>query len=85
MMITRESALHFYIRTFQAQGYYISEKNMNWVKMVRPSPIHHWWHILLSVITAGMWLPFYGLIAIVKRPRIVFLTIYPDHIHIDHA
>ena len=85
MYVSRDNAVRFYIRTFRSQGYYVSEVTPNYVKMVKPGRVWHWWHFFLTLATAGMWLPVWGVIALVKRPRVVFITLMVDHVRVEHG
>lgn len=46
--------------------------------LANPNHVNHILHLLVSVFTGGLWLPFWLLIALTSRPSTITLTAYSD-------
>ena len=58
----RKSALSQMVANVSAQGYLV-ESQGDFQAVIKGKPINHALHIILSVLTAGLWLIVYGVVA----------------------
>ena len=59
----RKSALSQMVANVSAQGYLVESQGDFQAVIIKGKPINHALHIILSVLTAGLWLIVYGVVA----------------------
>ena len=67
--VTREESIDHQIASYLAQGWRLESRTAYSANMVKGKRVNHVLHLLLSVVTLGLWLPVWLVVALVGGGR----------------
>lgn len=73
----RQQALNAYVTNLAAQGWRVVSQSATNAQLVKGKPTNHVLHLILSIITLGVWLIVWALVAILSGQKEKLVTVDP--------
>jgi hypothetical protein len=73
-MIRTDTEFDRLIAAYCLRGYQVADRSQDYATLVVHQPVNHVLHLLLTLVTFGLWAPIWLLVAITRKDHRITLT-----------